>query len=191
MDTKNFNFIDKVVAAMRLAKVTKYVQKNDIILDFGCGSQGYFLKSVSDKIKRGIGLDYDVNDIEQDNLKFVKQKVTEKLPFESNTFNKIFLLAVLEHIPPKSVDKLFLEFNRVLKNNGSIVLTTPTPFGKKILEFLAHKLHLISEGEIRDHKKYYDREEITSLSKKSFFKLANYKLFQFGINSCAVLKKNN
>lgn len=191
MDTKNFNFVDKFVASLRLSKIIGYVNKEDTVLDFGCGSQGYFLRSVSKKIKSGVGMDYDTDDLGLNNLRFIKQRVEGALPFIPKTFDKIFMLAVLEHIPENSVNKLFLEFDRVLKDNGCIVLTTPTPFGKNILEFLAYKIHIISESEIRDHKKYYDKEEIIKLVNNSSFELMRYKLFQFGINSCAVLKKNN
>ena len=189
MDTSNFNFIDKIVAVLRLAKVTRYVIKNDEILDFGCGSQGYFLKSISKKIKSGVGLDYDVDDFKVNNLQFFKQKITNKLPFVGEKFNRVFLLAVIEHLPEKNVNKLFLEFNRVLKKRGCIVLTTPTPFGKMILEVLAYKLHLISEGEIRDHKKYYSEADLVNLFKMTNFKVKIYKKFQFGINSICVAEK--
>lgn len=191
MDTKNFNFLDKIVASLRLRKVAGYVKKGDVILDFGCGSQGYFLKSISKRIKSGVGMDYDVEDFKKNNLQFIKQKFNNDLPFKEKIFDKIFLLAVLEHIPENSASKLFLEFNRILKEDGSVVLTTPTPFGKSILEFLAFKLHIISEGEIKDHKKYYSEKEIIKLANLCKFKLMDYKLFQFGINSCAVFKKNN
>ncbi|MDD4938197.1 MAG: class I SAM-dependent methyltransferase [Candidatus Shapirobacteria bacterium] len=191
MDTGNFNFFDKTIAFLRLQKVIKLVEKNDIILDFGCGSQGYFLKSVSKKIGKGIGIDYDVKNTENENLEFIKQKFSGVLSFKKEVFDKVFLLAVLEHIPEKLVIKLFEEFNRVLKKDGLVVLTTPTSFGKNILEFLAYKLHIISEGEIRDHKKYYSKQEIFKLAGLSGFRLADYKLFQFGINSRAILKKIN
>lgn len=191
MDTKNFNLIDKTVAALRLAKVIGYVDKNDVILDFGCGSQGYFLKLASKKIKKGVGMDYDVDTFKTGNLEFIAQKATKKLPFLDKQFDKVFLLAVLEHIPVESAKELFLEFNRILKDKGTIVLTTPTPFGKRILEFLAYKLHIISEGEIRDHKKYYNKRELTKLAESSTLTLVSYKLFQFEINSCAIFKKSD
>ena len=101
------------------------------------------------------------------------------------------MLAVLEHVETNKVELLFKEFKRILKKNGKVILTTPTPLSKPILEFLAYKLRIISECEIRDHKKYYTRNDIKELAEATNFLLDSYKLFQFGLNSSAILEKNN
>jgi len=189
MDTRNFNLIDKLVAGMRLGKVLGHVREGDRVLDFGCGSQGYLLRKVSDRIKSGVGLDYDVDDEKIENLEFRKFSFKDKFDFKSASFDKVVMLAVLEHIELNKVEVLFKEFARVLSKGGKVVLTTPTPMSKAILELLAYKLHVISEGEIRDHKKYYRKEDMLMLAKKAGFKLESYNLFQFGINSVAVFKK--
>ncbi len=190
MDSKNFNLIDKVIARLRLREVSEFVNDNDVILDFGCGSNSFLLSSTRKKIKSGFGLDYDVEEIMNENLTYIKYKFNDgKLPFDNNFFDKIFLLAVLEHIEVGQVDKLFSEFKRILKKRGKIVLTTPTPASKGLLEFLAYRLKLISTKEILDHKKYYDKKEITKISKYCGLKLINYKLFQFGLNSRAIFLK--
>lgn len=190
MDSKNFNLIDKVIARLRLRKVSKFVDDNDVILDFGCGSNSFLLTSIKENIKAGFGLDYDVEEIKNENLIYINYKFNDgKLPFENNFFDKIFLLAVLEHIEIEQVNMLFLEFKRILKKRGKIVLTTPTPASKGLLEFLAYRLKLISTKEIMDHKKYYDKKEILKISKKCGMKLINYSLFQFGLNSRAIFLK--
>jgi 2-polyprenyl-3-methyl-5-hydroxy-6-metoxy-1,4-benzoquinol methylase len=189
MDTKNFNYVDKVIANLRLNRVVDFVDKNDCVLDFGCGVKSFLLSRLTNKIKLGVGLDYDVKSRKQGNIKYINYKFEEKLPFGDQSFDKVFLLAVLEHIETDRVFKLFLEFKRILKDKGEIVLTTPTPKSKKILEFLAYKIRLISNREIKDHKKYYDRNEMVNLAKKTGLILTNYDLFQFGLNSLSVFKK--
>lgn len=191
MDTKNFNYIDKIIANLRLNRVTSFVDKNDCILDFGCGTRSLLLNKINKKIKLGVGLDYDVKSGKEGNIEYINYKFNEKLPFDEKSFDKIFLLAVLEHISIKKVKKLFLEFKRVLKNNGKIIMTTPTPKSKKILEILAYKMKLISNKEIKDHKKYYDKNEIISLAKECNLQLTSYNLFQFGLNSLVVMIKIN
>lgn len=186
--TKDFNFVDNIIAKWRLGKVEKAIELNDEVLDFGCGNQGYFLRSVSKKIKRGVGIDYDVDVGDEGNLKFMSLKIKNKLPFEDNTFSKVVMLAVLEHIEPEKVNKLFSEFKRVLKNDGKIVLTTPTPRNKPLLEMLA-KIGVISETEIEDHKKYYDKKSLVVLARENGFNFESYQLFQLGLNGLAVFKK--
>lgn len=188
MDTKNFNFVDRIIANFRLDQIINYVNRGDVILDFGCGNESFLLGNVRSKIKSGVGLDYEVENKRENNIEYVNYKFAGKLPFNDKSFNKIFLLAVLEHIETNEVKRLFLEFKRILKNDGKIILTTPTPRSRRFLEFLAFRLKIISGREIKDHKKYYDKKEINKLSKKCNLKLIGYDLFQFGLNSCAIIE---
>lgn len=190
MDTKNFNFLDKIIAKIRLGNVISFVDKDDKILDFGCGSTSFLLNNIKSKIKSGVGIDYDVNNRKEENIEYIRFKFDKKLPFKDGSFDKIFMLAVLEHIDVDKVDRLFTDFKRILKKGGKIVLTTPTPASKNLLEFLAFKLKIISENEIRDHKKYYDKREILLLTRRSKLVLQKYKLFLFNLNSNAVLQKS-
>jgi len=190
MDTKNFNFIDKIVAKMRMGKVLPHINHGDVVLDFGCGNKSFLLSTVSFKIKFGVGLDYDVQNKKKENIEYIKYKFNGKLPFKDKYFDKIFLLAVLEHIEPNKVNDLFLEFKRILKKNGFIILTTPTPKSKWLLELLAYKLHIISEREIRDHKKYYNRSEMVELADMCNLHIISYELFQFRLNSIVTLKND-
>lgn len=192
MKTKNFNVIDKTIAKMRLGKVSKFVDKGDVVLDFGCGYQAFFLKSISNLISKGWGVDYEVEeDHSLSNLKLMNFNYQGTLPFEDKKFDKIFLLAVYEHIPLESTVSLLVELKRVLKDNGKIVLTIPTPKGKPVMEFLAFKLGVISRAEIADHKKYYSKEDIQSDAAKAGLSLSYHSYFQFGWNSLQVLEKNN
>ena len=180
--TKDFNTIDKLIAFLRSSRIKKYIRNKDRVLDFGCGSQGYFLKYVKEIIDEGIGLDGEVNNENYENLVFIKFNFKNKLPDDMGKFDKIVMLAVLEHIEVNNVDKLLSEFKKVLSDNGQVILTTPTPMSKPLLKFLA-KLKIINEDEIADHKKYYSKSDITEMAKKNKLKLVSYKLFQMGFNS--------
>jgi SAM-dependent methyltransferase len=191
MDSKNFNLVDKVVAVFRLSKIVSNVDSNDVVLDFGCGSTSFLLNFVKKKIKKGVGIDYDVKNRKEGNIEYIKFKFNKKLPFNDGAFDKVFMLAVLEHIEVSKVDDLFLEIRRILKIGGKVILTTPTPKSKSILEFLAYKLKIISSREIEDHKKYYDKNEFFLLAKRCKLVISKYKLFFFRLNSKAVLVKND
>lgn len=191
MDTRNFNIIDKIIAKLRLNQIIDCIEEGEVILDFGCGNKSFLLGSVGSKIKSGVGLDYEVENKKDKNVEYINYKFNGNLPFKDESFDKVFMLAVLEHIEVSMVDNLFMEFKRILKSDGKIILTTPTPRSKNILEFLAYKLKIISSKEIQDHKKYYDKNEITRLVKRCNLKLFDYKLFQLGLNSRAILEKSN
>jgi len=185
----NFNFLDRIIARLRLRQISGFLEKGDEVLDFGCGRRSYLLESQRDKINFGVGVDSKVFGRKDKNISYLQYRFDKKLPFDNGFFNKIFLLAVLEHIDEKQVKILFSEFKRILKTEGSIILTTPTPKSRWWLELLAFRLKLISAQEIADHKKYYQRSDLSGLARETGFKMINYKFFQLGLNSYAVFKK--
>jgi len=189
MNTENFNFLDKLTCRYRLSMTAKYIDQNDIVLDFGCGVQHYLLNWGKNKFKTGYGLDYDVKDCQKGNIHLLNHKFQGNLPFKDDFFNKVFLLAVLEHIEEIDAQALFFEFSRVLKRNGRIIITIPTLRGKAALELLALKLKILSFEEISDHKHYYVEKEIRDLAEASGLKVIYSKLFQLGLNSLYVLEK--
>jgi len=63
------------------------------------------------------------------------------------------MLAVLEHL--ERPIKITKEIERILKQNGKLILTVPGRNAKPVLEFLANTMKIFSEDEINAHKKYY------------------------------------
>jgi SAM-dependent methyltransferase len=170
--------------------VRKFVGRNETVLDFGCGFQSYLLNHIRNDIKEGIGIDYDANESRSiDNVRLMKFHYKGRFPFEDKKFDKVFMLAVFEHIPLDETVSLLTELKRILKDDGRIVLTIPTPKGKPIMEFLAFQLGVISKDEIADHKKYYAKEDIQAEAVKAGLSLEYHSYFQFGWNSLQVLKK--
>jgi len=189
MNTANFNFLDKLTCKYRLSATAKYIARNDTVLDFGCGVQHYLLNWGKNKFRVGYGLDYDIKDCQKENIRLLNYKFQGKLPFGDNFFDKVFLLAVLEHIKENDASMLFSEFSRVLKKDGQIIITTPTIRGKAALEFLALKLRILSFEEISDHKHYYTENEVSNLAIANGLKVVSFKTFQFGLNSLYVIGK--
>lgn len=95
------------------------------VLDLGCGD-GHFAQVAFD-INIDVGLDpYFPSLIEaKKRNKFQLLVCAEgmKLPFQANYFTSAYSNSVLEHIKP--VDDVILEIYRVVKNNGSFILTVP------------------------------------------------------------------
>jgi len=190
MGTKEFNIIDKFISWMRLGKVLPYVEQNDVILDFGCGHQAYLLNQIKEQIKKGVGIDYDSESFRlAPNIEVRNFHFTDKFPFLDKSYDKVFALAVIEHIDISRVSKLFREFSRILKPGGKVILTTPTVLGKVILEFLAFRLGIISKEEVGDHKKYYQKKDLEILAKNYGFTVEKYQTFQLGGNSLCVMGK--
>ena len=172
-----FNVIDKILRWMRCRRFNKYIPKNGVVCDFGCGEDFSFLKTISDKIKKGYGIDNKYNHKNYKNIEIVN----DIKDISDNSVDLVVMIAVLEHLECP-VD-ILIKLKRILKLSGKLVLTTPTPAARPLLEFLAYKLKIINREEIMDHKCYYNKQELLYLFKKMQFKNVKHKYFQFGLNN--------
>ncbi|MBI2813946.1 MAG: class I SAM-dependent methyltransferase [Opitutae bacterium] len=190
MGTKDFNALDLFICRWRSRIVRRFLTPGATILDFGCGHQALFLRSVQKDLKLGIGLDYDATPGRPAaNLEIQDFHFRDRFEFPDRTFDHVTILAVLEHIPLDQVSVLFREFHRILKDGGSVLLTTPAPTSKPLLEFLAFKLRIISGPEVADHRHYWNRADLQALAARDGFALETYRTFQAGLNSFAVLRR--
>jgi len=183
------SLLDKFIRFLRFRKVTKYVPKNSIVCDIGCGKKPYFLKSIASFIKYGIGFDKDVEDYKNSKLEFKKLEISNHIPLGKESVDIVIMLAVLEHF--ENPREVLNESFRILKNNGKLILTTPTPLAKPILEFLAFKLKVINENEIKDHKNYFWPDDIKKMLLEVGFKRENIKnyFFECYLNNLVIAQK--
>jgi 2-polyprenyl-3-methyl-5-hydroxy-6-metoxy-1,4-benzoquinol methylase len=144
------------------------------VLDIGCGTVPYFLlntifaekcgldKIVRTESHRQIQDEHGIRLID-----FDLEKNTE-LPFDSQYFDVVTMLAVIEHVQPSQLPTLIAEIWRVLRPGGMYAITTPAPWTDMILKIMAHT-RLVSPEEISDHKAVYDRKTIGSILAKNGF----------------------
>lgn len=181
-------FGEKFLSYLRFKKISKYIPKNSVVLDLGCGFNGNFLKYVDKKISKGIGIDISVNKkISGSKIKLSEHNLNLKFPFSDNSFDTVTSLANLEHlVNPK---ENLREICRVLKPGGVLLLTAPSTYNKPVLEFLAYKLKLISKEEIRDHKNYFDKKTLLDYCKQAGFSSVNHEYFQLFLNNFILAQK--
>ena len=108
-------------------------------------------------------------------------------PMKGKKFDLIVLLAVIEHIHIQEVYSLFEKFKDHLKLGGKIVLTTPTPQSKGLLEFLA-SIYVLDKQNIEEHKHYWNKKDIYDLANSNGYEVAEYYKFQLGYNQFAVFE---
>jgi ubiquinone/menaquinone biosynthesis C-methylase UbiE len=184
----NENLLEPVARYFRLHVVKPFFSTNHIVADFGCGPSAPFFRHMpASTFKEYIGIDpLSPNRELAPNARVVQAKI-EATKLAANSVDRVVMLAVLEHVDDAL--RSLKEAYRVLKPNGLIVLTTPTPPSKPILEFLSFKLALISPREIEEHKRYLLPSETHELLLKAGFRVADVKTFEFGLNQVAYGKK--
>ena len=182
--------LEKPFAKLRARAILKYIpKKNGVICDIGCGIEPRFLLDLQGRISEGWGVDKKTTaKIWNNKVQTIKKNLNEKisLPFNENKFDCVTLLASLEHL--KFLKESLKEAWRVLKPGGAVMITTPSPIAKSILEFLAF-LNLVSKEEIRDHKHYYSKRELINLLRASGFCNIKHHYFELGLNQKVIAKK--
>lgn len=107
--------------------LSQYVFPKEKILDLGCGN-GRLLQLFRDLEMEYVGVDSSQKLIEIAEQTYPNDtfQVAEALdlPFSPNSFDKVFSVAVLHHIPSEKLRLKFLEeAKRVLKPEGLLILT--------------------------------------------------------------------
>jgi SAM-dependent methyltransferase len=194
------NKIDKLlkntadIALRRRAKsiITNLdLKKGDRILDVGCGD-GYYLFLLSnlkiDKLQL-VGVDPDVKALESakknlSKIKLFKGDLMDRIPFKENTFDKVVMSEVAEHLPNDV--KGLKEIYRVLKPGGVLCISVHIRAG-----FWA--------GIWNQHIRLYSEKDLLQSLKKAGFKVTesevqtywclpfNHYLINFGAR---ILAKN-
>ena len=183
-------FLEPILRWMRLQRVMHNIPKNSVILDVGCGRTAAFLRAISPHVKQGFGVDFKVENANFSNIQTTQVVLDTHLPFEDSTFDVVTMLAVLEHI--ENERQILKEIHRVLIPGGKLIITVPSVWSQPVLEFLAYKLKIVSEAEIRDHKRYYNRTKLKAvLVEITGFQEFHHQYFQFGMNNfCTVVKRS-
>lgn len=185
----SFSIFDKVIRHFRFRQVAKYLPENAVVCDIGCGSPPKLLLGLQDKIKLGVGFDKEIAEtkwgskIETRNLDLENMDISK---YDGN-FDCVLMLAVLEHLEkPHSTLK---ETKKIIKDKGRIILTTPSPRAKPVLDFLAFRLGIISKQAISDHKHYFSKKEIIDTLQELGFSDIKHRFFEMGLNQLIIAQK--
>jgi len=104
--------------------VERYVNRDDALLDIGCGRSS-FMRDIYSRANKVIGLDSDPQALGENQVVQIKLSGgLEKLDdVERSSIDIAVTSWVLEHI--NDVDQLFIQLNKVLKPGGLFISLTP------------------------------------------------------------------
>jgi SAM-dependent methyltransferase len=169
--------------------------RNDLeVLELGCGYRAAQLIALRPKLKRGIGVDFQIAPELQalESFTFHEGTIEETLPkLESETVDVVMIISVLEHLaePHSAIQSAW----RLLRPSGLLLVNVPTWLGKRFLEFSAFRLGLSPKVEMDDHKMYYGKRDLWPILVRAGFKPSQIRLryHKFGLNLFAVAQKGD
>lgn len=179
--------LEPILRRLRFEKVLGYITRGSYVVDIGCGHTPHLLNRLERYIKNGVGIDQLVDNVDRGKIRLISTLLADKLPVASNVADHVTLIAVLEHLDNPSAT--LRESYRVLKRKGTIIITTPTPLNKPILEFLSFRLGVVSTREIAEHKRYYWKKELIYQLRKAGFRDIRHRYFELFCNNFVVAYK--
>lgn len=198
--TRGYGFLEGLLADIRAMKANALIPapyRKGRILDIGCGTYPVFLSSTEFQEKYGIdqviNAEYkSINKPEDHKITLIAHNLEKEntLPFSDNFFDVITMLAVLEHIPQQTADRLLLDIYRTLKPGGIFIATTPASWGHPILRVMA-KFWLVSKEEVHEHQTVYTPSKIRNMLERAKFAPKNVDCgyFEMYMNIWARAKK--
>ena len=161
-------------------------------LELGCGYRAAQLIALKPKLKRGVGVDFQIAPELHalEGFTFLEGTIEEALPkLESESMDVVLIISVLEHLAEP--DAVIQAAWRVLRPSGLLLINVPTWMGKRFLEFSAFRLGFSPKVEMDDHKMYYDKRDLWPLLVRAGFKPSRIRLryHKFGLNLFAVAQK--
>jgi len=194
--TRGKGLLEPMLANLRAQRANKLIPttlRDGRILDIGCGTYPYFLAHTAFAEKFAIDQiplpSHTASELKIESFT-LDLEIEPRLPFEDNYFESITLLAVVEHLDPALMAKLFKEVYRALKPGGVVILTTPAAWSDGLLKFMA-QINLVSAEEIHEHAYAYTLPLLGWYFGQAGFEMTKVKFgyFEFMLNMWATAQK--
>ncbi len=147
------------------------IKLDDKVLDFGCG-RGEIIFQTANLGAISTGLDFSLDTIKI--AQYVREMHTpeirnrtnfvlcngEEIPFPDNTFDKVFLLDVFEHLSNEELYSTLSEIKRALKPDGLLIIhTSPNGWRKTYGYWITSIIHFIRHYKIPVHPRILELKE--------------------------------
>ena len=179
--------LDRFLQKYRIRKALPYILPGRSVLDIGC-HDGRLFRELGDRISMGVGVDL-LNEPSWPNGRFrrIVGSFPDDVP-ETEEFDVITMLAVLEHFPADKLKSLPGHIARFLKPGGLLIITMPSPSVDYLLALL--KWLGVIEGMSLEEHHGLTLARVLSVFSESF-DLKVRKSFQFGLNNLLIYQKRS
>ena len=179
--------VDRILQQWRIAKARPYVSQGARLLDLG-SADGALYHRLQATVGEVVGIDPALEqNIEMGRCRLIAGRFPEALP-DTEPFDAITMLAVLEHIPIDEQPGLAAECARRLKPGGYLIITVPNPVVDRILSVLRF-LRLIDGMSLEEHYGF-EPSVVPALFGGNNMRLVKASAFQLGCNNLFVFQRS-
>lgn len=177
---------DRLIQRRRIDQTAKYLRPGVRVLDIG-SADGALFRRFEGTIADGVGIDPGLErDVEGNGWRLVAGWFPDDLP-DSEPFDVIALLAVLEHIPSDEQGQLARDCARLLKPGGHLIVTVPSLLVDPIAKTLT-RLRIMTAVALEQHYGFDARDTPDVLSVDGL-RLVKAKRFELGLNHAFVFRQ--
>ncbi len=175
--------LDRFLQKWRMRVAVKQCAVATNVLDIGC-HRGELRSVLPRTVTRYRGIDRPVPSNDPD---LFDGWFPYDLPDEvaGEHWDVVFALAVAEHLDRDDRVEFFSACRRLMRPNGSLVLTIPSPTVDRILDLLV-KVRLV-QGMDLEHHNGATIEEIIASAEVAGLAVSSHRRFQLGLNNVIVL----
>jgi 2-polyprenyl-3-methyl-5-hydroxy-6-metoxy-1,4-benzoquinol methylase len=182
-----YTAFDRLVAWARFRTAFPHIRTGSRVCDIGCGVGSRFLNEYArSRISFGVGIDYQpLRQCEP--FPAVRCDISQGIPFRSEQFDHVVMLAVLEHLERPRV--ILQDVFRILTPNGSLIMTWPQAVIDPALNLL-HAAGLVSrEMESGKHQPRIPLSQLILMMEEIGFRGFQHHRFELGLNNLLVSYK--
>jgi ubiquinone/menaquinone biosynthesis C-methylase UbiE len=135
-----------------LDPVIHEIKPDSSLLDIGTGSGKMLEILYHEKSVTGVGTDTNADMLQEaeaklknTNAKLHLVNAGEKLPFKKESFDYVSICSVLFHMKENEIDDMLMDSLQVLKDDGKIIILTPTGKGN-LITLSRHYFSLKNKG---------------------------------------------
>jgi ubiquinone/menaquinone biosynthesis C-methylase UbiE len=184
-----YTAFDRFVAWCRFRAAAPHIRVQSTVCDLGCGAGAPFLKYIESRLISGVGLDEHVGQSPRDNILIVHADITGTLPLENAQFDHVTMLAVLEHLTHPA--RVLAEAYRILRPQGSLIMTWPSPAVDPLLEVLTRIKLVNHELGFDQHQPRIPTEKLVEMLQTIGFTRFEAGKFEMGLNNWLVAHKGS
>jgi ubiquinone/menaquinone biosynthesis C-methylase UbiE len=180
---------DRFVAWCRFRAAAPHIRSGSTVCDLGCGAGAPFLNYVQARLVSGVGLDEYAGVSPHDKISIISADITASLPLESEQFDHVTMLAVLEHLTQPAA--VLSEAYRILLPNGTLAMTWPSPAVDPLLEILTRMKIVHHELGFDQHQPRIPKKKLKEMLAGIGFTRFEDGSFELGLNNWLVAHKGS